>query len=212
MKRLLPLFPLLLLAGCLRLERDYPERNLFALEVARPSAPAPLAGPLFGPLRLEPIRVSARFQGKPFIYRIDDLQFQEDTYNRFFADPGDLIMEETARWLRTSGLFSAVHTRAAPVIPDLFLEGHVSALYGDFRRGQGMAVLEMSFTLIEEEGAALRLRFRREYLRQIPLEGRTPAALAAGWSQALAQILAELEKELRGSEQKQPSRLPAPVS
>lgn len=186
------LFPLL--AGCLRLEREYPEKSFFSLEATREGAAA--TAPLYGTLRLEKVRISSPFQGKSFIYRTDGLRYEEDFYSRFVAPPAELLTAETSRWLRASGLFSQLYAGPAPIAPENFLEGHVSALYGDFRGSPGRAVLEIAFTLLQEESPQPRIVLRREYRCEISLPKKTPADLAAGWSEALAQVLAELERDI----------------
>jgi cholesterol transport system auxiliary component len=188
----------LLLAGCIQLERQSPEKNFFTIEATRPGTPA--AEPHFGDLRLDALNVAPAYAMKAFVYRTGTLQYEEDYYNRFFAAPAELLSAETARWLRASGLFAAVYDRPAPVEPAWHMTGSVAALYGDFSKRPATAVLEISFQLLHDQDAGGRTALRREYRREIPLDGKTPAALAAGWSEALAQILGELEQDLQKSD------------
>lgn len=196
MKRALLAFCLLLplAAGCFRLERDYPERELFALEALRPGSPS--SSPLFGLLRMEALSVASPFTGRSFVYRTGDLRYAEDYYSRFVARPGEIIGGETARWLEASGLFRGVYGGPAPVEPDLLLGGEVSALYGDFRSRPARAVLEIAFTAAGGGSEGERVVLRRTYRREVPLKGSAPADLAAGWSEALGEILAALEADL----------------
>lgn len=195
MKKVLWFLCLLLpLAGCLRLERDYPERELFSLEVSPP--PGPPSEPLFGAVRVSKFRVASPFAGKGFVYRTAPLQYQEDFYNRFVAPSGELIAGQSVRWLTASGLFAAVYGGPSPVEPQLLLEGEVLALYGDFRERPPRAVLEIVFTATRADGAP-QVVLHHGYRREVPLQEGGSAALAAGWSEALAEVLRGLESDLR---------------
>jgi len=185
----------LALAGCVNLERQYPEKNFFSIEAKRPAEAAP--APVFGDLRLGRLQAAAPYAGKPFVYQLRGLRMEEDFYNRFFAAPGDLITEATARWLRASGLFEQVYAQPAPVAPPWFLEGGVAALYGDFSSAPPQAVLEIGFNLFREVEGRNEIVLSRGYRREVPLADDTPAALAAGWSEALGAILTAFEGDLR---------------
>ena len=195
MGRMVSMLILVLFAGCVQLQRENPQRDFFTLEAPRPERST--AAPRFGELRLEPLQVAPAYAGKLFVYRTGQLQYEEDYYNRFFAAPAQVITEAAARWLRAAGLFRTVYLRPAPVEPAWHLSGSVDALYGDFQAQPAKAVMEISFDLLHEGGNGDSTVLRRDYRREIPLQGTTAAALAAGWSEALAQILDEFEQDLR---------------
>ncbi len=184
-------------AGCVKLERHYPEKSFYSLEATRAGASAP--SPIFGDLRLSRVQVAAPYAGKPFVYQLGGLRMEEDFYNRFFSAPGELITEATARWLRASSLFEQVYAQPAPTEPPWFMEGSVSALYGDFSDTPAKAVMEIGFNLFHDAEGGNRIVLTQNYRREIPLPAKTPAALAAGWSTALTQILGDLEKDLQRS-------------
>lgn len=210
MKKALFLLCLLLpLAGCLKLERDYPERSFYSLETTRPGS-SPSA-PSFGVLRVAKFQVASPFASRAFVYRTGDLRYEEDFYNRFVASPGELLAGQTARWLAESRFFEGVWGGPSPVEPDYLLEGEVAALYGDFTQKPPRAVLEIVFTATGGAGGAP-VVLHRTYRQEAPLSEGSPAALAAGWSRALGGILSALEDDLQklprggGSEVKEPTR------
>lgn len=186
-------FALVLMAGCIRLEREMPRIDYFTLEAERGAA---LGEARFGPVRMQRMRVSPRFEGDRFIYRPETLRFEEDYYNRFFAPPGDLIAEELRRWLEEAGLFEAVLAGPERLDPSFYVEGRVAELYGDFRESP-RAILALELAFIHDEAARSRTLVRRGYRRAIPLEAGTPSALAEGWSRALEEIFREFESDLR---------------
>ncbi len=61
---------------------------------------------------------------------------------------------------------------------------------------------EIQFFLIGEISTQSHIVFQRQYHREIPLEGSSSMALAQGWSEALRQILSELEKDMSGMDLK----------
>ena len=56
----------------------------------------------------------------------------------------------------------------------------------------------MQFALTDERVRPGALILQRAYRRDIPTQGRGPESLAAGWSQGLSEILAELEQDING--------------
>ena len=189
------LLGLLALAGCVNFERQYPQKQTFILDVARPQQAPPAAA---GILWVERIRVVPAFLGKNFVYRTGELAYEPDYYSEFLVDPGTLFKEATVRLLAAAGLFREVLGKAGPREPDYYLSGTVSELYGDFRPGvPAKAVLAIDFTLERQKTARTETLLRRRYRREIPLAERTPAALARGWNEALGQILGQFAADLR---------------
>lgn len=183
----------LLLAGCIRLDREMPQVDYFTLEAQRDDESS---DPRFGVLRLQRIRAEQPFGGERFIYRPESLRFEEDYYHRFFAPPAELVGRQIRLWLQESGLFEAVLERADQVTPEYFLEGRILEIYGDFREAP-QAVLSLEISLVHDVKARSETLLRRSYRRALPLERGTPDALAEGWSRALEEILQDLEADLR---------------
>ncbi|HVS10264.1 MAG TPA: ABC-type transport auxiliary lipoprotein family protein [Planctomycetota bacterium] len=185
----------LALAGCLQVRREAPDKHLYALDVERPA----------GALRAEPVhplalavrglRAAPRFAGRNLVYRRGDQEFVVDYYNEFLVAPAALVSGETERWLARSNLFRHVFGAAAPTPPDVVLTGQIEELYGDFR-GAPRAVLAIRIFLVDERPTWPAVLLSRSYERSLPAEGSEPAALVAAWNAALAEILAELERDL----------------
>jgi hypothetical protein len=183
------------LTGCVSLEKPYPEKNTFVFSVNREEGFA--RGLPDTVLLIRNFSNSARFQTRNFVYRTGGLEYRTDFYNEFIAPPGDLITEETARWLQQSQLFGYITNSGEPM-PTHLLQGRVDALYGDFRPGHAAtAVLELHLTLIDDRPATAAIVLDRTYSREIPLDNRSAKSLMQGWNTALEEILAEFEKDAR---------------
>lgn len=185
----------LFLAGCIQLERPYPQKKSYVLEARRKgdSRTAPSGAILL----VRNFGSTARYRGKGFVYRLDDLRYQADFYHQFFTAPAAMIAEESGLWLQQAGLFSHLTEGGTPP-PTHVLRGKIGALYGDFRPGRpAAAVLELQLALTDDRSVSPQILLDRKYRREIPLTDRSPEGLLRGWNTSLQEILAEFESDLQ---------------
>ncbi len=184
------------LVGCLNLERRYPEKRYFILDVSRDAG---ISSPDTGTvLTVRRFRISPQYEGKGFVYRLADLSYESDFYNEFFIPPASLITEEIRQRLAGSGLFQHVVTPSSHLDTAYVLEGAVTALYGDYSVSAApKAVLEMQFFLLDETSTSPKIIYQSQYRKEEPLKGNTPDALVKSWNNALKQILTEFETDLK---------------
>ena len=187
---------LALCAGCAGIERSYPDKRYFVLEVpSNPTESNPVAS---GTLQVSAIRVSPRYADRGFVYRTSEAGYESDFYNQFLVSPASLITEEVHKDLAASEVFKHVIGASNQSQPGYVLEGTVNALYGDFRNPDSpKAVLEMEFFLTSEIPAKPGILMQKRYSKSIPLNGRTAEALVKGWNQALEEILSSLVADLK---------------
>jgi uncharacterized lipoprotein YmbA len=188
-----------LLTGCVTVDRLYPEKQFFVLNASRNEKPSPSTSDAV--LKIQRFHVASRFEGKGFVYRQGDLTYESDFYNEFLTSPDVMITEEVNKWLAQSGLFQHVISSSSLIEPTFFLEGVVSALYGDYRGNHSPeAVLEVQFLLVRNVSARPVVVFKKTYRRAAALKEASPAALAEGWSRSLAHMLSQFEADLKSSE------------
>ncbi len=108
-----------------------------------------------------------------------------------------MITEEVRQWMEAAGLFEVVLAGPSRIEADLFLEGRITALYGDFRGSPPLAVTELEFTVLRERPASPELLLSRSYRREIPLSEKSPQALVRGFSEAAGEILMRFEQDMR---------------
>ncbi len=182
--------------GCINLERSYIEKRYFALEASRDediSSPDTDAV-----LNVRRFRVSAKYEGKGLVYRLEELSYESDFYNEFFISPASMLSEEIRKRLAVSGLFKHVVDPSSLLDSTYILEGAVTALYGDYRVSTApKAVMEIHFLLLQETDVSPEIVLRRQYNKEEPLNGNTPDALVKSWNEALSQILTEFETDLK---------------
>lgn len=182
--------------GCVSVEKSYPDKRFFVLEIPRGETRGGAAPS--GVLMISPLRVSPRYEGKSFVYRRSEASFETDFYNQFLVSPGPLLTEEIRRALGQAQVTQYVVGASSQAEPTLVLEGTVDALYGDFRDfNNPKAVLEMEFFLAKESPTKAEMVARRRYSKAVAVSGRTPEALVKGWNDALSEIASALAADLK---------------
>jgi cholesterol transport system auxiliary component len=190
-----------LMTGCVNVDRFYPEKQFFVLNTSRNEKTS--ASKSDAVLKIQRFHVASRFEGNGFVYRRGDLKYESDFYNEFLISPGVMITEEVNKWLMQSGLFQHVISSSRLIEPTFYLEGVVSALYGDYRSNHSPeAVLEVQFFLVRNVSARPVVVFEKTYRQEAALKEKSPAALAEGWSRSLEHILSQFEANLKTCELK----------
>jgi len=188
------LFPFM--AGCLNLDKAYPEKRYFTLETSRE---ADISSPDTGKiLTVRRFRVSPKFEGKGLVYRLEELSYESDFYNEFFISPSSMLTEEVRKRLAGSGLFKQVLNPTSLLDSTYILEGAVTALYGDYRVNTApKAVMEIQFFLLEETDNNHKIIFKSQYHKEEPFKTNMPGALVKSWNAVFRQILTEFETDLK---------------
>jgi cholesterol transport system auxiliary component len=109
-----------------------------------------------------------------------------------------MLTQDLRQWLGRSGLLATVVDTGSLARADLSLEGNVAALYGDYSGGEGLAVAEMQFLVLDERAPETPILFSRTYRREVPVAPGDPKALVLGLRRAVSAIYGELEEDLRG--------------
>jgi cholesterol transport system auxiliary component len=186
-----------LLFGCVSIERSYPDKRYFVLDISLKESPQDPADT--GILQMASARVSPRYADRNFVYRRSDTRFESDFYNQFLISPAALVTEELRRELSQAGLFKFVVGSANPLAPTHTMETMVNTLYGDFRDLKApKAVIEMEFFLTQEASPS-GIVFHKLYQRIVPVQERNPEALVRGWNQGLESISGSLVSDLKAS-------------
>jgi ABC-type uncharacterized transport system auxiliary subunit len=190
---------LIVIGGCINLERSYPDKHYFVLEVGALNA-APADRLRTGILEVSEIRVSPRYAEPNFVYRLSETGYESDFYNQFLIAPAAILTEETRKALAQSGVFEHVVSSSNQLPSNYRLQGNATALYGDFRNGAApSAVVEVEFFLTRQASAPSEIVLAKRYSKSIPLSGRSPEALVKGWDEALATVLMSFLADVRAA-------------
>lgn len=191
--------------ACVNLNKRYPEKRSFVLAV---SPETPQAAPeTTMVLKITKFRVSPLFMGRPMVYRLAELRYENDFYDEWFISPSALLTQQFHDWLSKSGRFQLVMVGTNHIEPTHLLEGSVTQFYGDYRlAGAPKAIFEIRLLLLDGFNER-QVIFGQTYHKEVPLADRSPDALAGGLTQAVRFVLVDVERELA-----EVARRPVPVS
>jgi hypothetical protein len=181
------------LAGCL--SRPALHHEYFALQ-SPPLAPGKSSGNAVASLR--PVQISAIYDRRAFVYRTGPGSYEIDDYAGFIASPGRVIGIPIRVYLLNSGLFKDVVEPGSAIPPGKMIEVYVVELSGDFQKPDApAAVLSLRIHMYDAENFSSDLD--KNYSSRVPLKTKTAAGVAAGWSQALADIMKQLQEDMTTS-------------
>ena len=186
------------LCGCI--SRPHLNVRTFAFAIPPASKPAPDSG-THRVVAVRSLRVAAPFEGRSLVYRTGEYSFESDPYAEFFVSASEGLLVPIRSHMRQAGTFEAVVELRSALKPDTVAEINVLELYGDFQQPrEAAAILRLRVLLFDApNGVPGKLILEREYSRRIALKARTADALIAGWNEALAQILAQFDSDVRSS-------------
>ncbi len=190
---------ILMLSGCLRLEREHPEKRFFLVEAVRADAtrPSEFEDRI---LQIRRLDISPAFEAASFVYRTGESSWESDYYNAFFTSPDVMLTELTSRWIAASGLFGQVVSPSSLMRSDYLLEGHVVSLYGDYRPGRPPeAVIEIQVLLLRDLPKRPETIVQGNYRASEPVTGNAPGDLVAAWGRGMRSILGDIEKDFNGA-------------
>lgn len=185
---------LILFLGCFGMTKTYPEKKYFLIEVDSP-APANSA-PKGSSFKIRRFSISQRFEGKEFVYRKDNVNFESDFYNSFFISPSSNLREEFTKALLSTKIFEWDAGQNTRIDPTHFIEISISDLYGDFRSNP-KAVLNLELFVYTETNSIPNVLFKKTYRKSIDIQTKEAGDLVAGWNQAFGQITQEIGTDLR---------------
>lgn len=192
--------------ACVKLERQPLDKHLYALEVARPAqaVDAPAQSP--ETLLVRRLQVAQRAAGRELVYRTAPTAWTADYYNLFFVSPADMLTQDLRAWLSSARVFANVVDPGSLAESGYILEGNVSALHGDFAAKPAQAVAEMQFLLLKPENGERKVVMTREYRKTAPVNANTPQELVRALREAVSEVYADLETDLRAALARQPRK------
>ena len=185
-------------SGCVSLERTYPDKRFFVLEVNGAASASSGGAVNDAILQVSTLRISPRYQDRSFVYRVSDTGYETDFYNQFLASPAGLISEEIRKSLIAAQLFKFVISPSNSQAPSYVLDGTINGIYGDFRNLNASAgVIDLEIFVTSDVPAKPGILLQKRYVKSVPVSSRSPEALVKSWDQALEEIVAALAADLK---------------
>lgn len=185
-----------LLCGCsVAPRKEYPVRRHYVLDVKRVGDAAKPATDAVA--RVRRVRPSPIAAGTELVYRIDDVGYETDFYNRFLTAPAGLITAEIRQWLQASEVFANVVDDGSRIDARYTIECSLLALHADYREPKApAAVMDLQVFLVDDKDHEGKVVFHQTYRQTAKLSSTSPPALVKGFSRCLRDALAALEKDL----------------
>lgn len=172
----------------------------FALDLA----PAPAGAKGDVSVTVLPFTAAPEAGGQMLLYRVSDLRFEHDFYNRLLAPPAQTLTGSLRRWLAQSRA-AVVREPGAPLDSDFLVQPRLDALYADYRdTASPRAVVAATIVLVRREASGNRQAFERTYRREVAMKEISPAAAVEGWRRGTAEIFREFTADFRRASQPDP--------
>lgn len=187
---------ILLLGGCLKLQRPGKPVRFFTLEYA--ALDLRLNEPLGSVLQVNRFGVAPTYDTRRMLYRDGDFKRDAYFYSQWRDNPGDLVSYFLARDLRDSGYFKAVVPRSSQAGATHVVEGYVEEFFEWDSEEQWEAVLTISVTLTKslEPDASRKVISQKTYRVKEGFQEKTPAGLAAAMSRAMRILSGQVTEDV----------------
>jgi ABC-type uncharacterized transport system auxiliary subunit len=152
-------------------------------------------------IKVERFSVVRAFNTTAMLYRDGPYTLNSDPYNRWRANPGEMVPDYLVRDLRKVKLFRAVYSYHDIVQTRYVLQGEVEDFLEVDEGGSSKAVLKINVTFLDLAKKELpqQVIFQKNYRAEDPLSEKTAAGLAQAMSRAMEKISRELVLDLRAA-------------
>ncbi|CAH1903657.1 putative ABC_trans_aux domain-containing protein [Candidatus Nitrotoga sp. HW29] len=183
---------LAMLGGC-SFNMTQPARETGRFVIPEPPAnTAASTTPRPGVLGIGRCIVTPPFDVRGLVYRTDELRYQADYYNEFFAAPDESIRSRIAGYFAHAKPYESV-ILAENLNASYELRATIKEIYGDIRdQARPAAVLTIHWYLLRNSSEVL---LDREYSEHVLLPDGSPEALMRGFGSGLYRMLNLLVRE-----------------
>ena len=167
-----------------------------------------LIGPEFAPeaalqdqpcVVIRPVFAQASFREPQLVYRVTEVKYETDYYNRFMSSPPSQLTESISKWADSLDWTICPEEDVDMRMEHYVLRPVLEALYGDFRnKSRPAAHGEMQFTLshVIPDCKCSKVRLSKLYTARVPLEESSPTALVKAQGRVIEEILGQLKADL----------------
>jgi uncharacterized lipoprotein YmbA len=189
---------IVLLSGCNIKHRSPAEIHHFLLNVQRPEVETTRSTDAC--LQIRPCRMATAFADRSLVYRTGPVRYEQDYYNLFLTNPRDQITDILQLWFLRAGFSECIPGSASDTLRYI-LDTQVDTFCADFSAAKPVAVVQMAVTVTryDKQTSQRTSVLEKVFIRRVLLPPDPAAAdVVEGLSQALTQILQQLEGEIAG--------------
>jgi ABC-type uncharacterized transport system auxiliary subunit len=187
----------LVLAACAALSSPPARVRTFRLEYPAPAAVDP--SPTAVTLRVTRFTAMVPYDRQGFVYRDGPYDIGVDDYNRWLANPSEMVTDLLARDLAASKAYQAVLVAPSALPVDFELNGQIETL--EERGGNGCtAVLRLRVLLVRvPPKGARRVVLQDVFEAEEPCKSGDPTAFAQAMSRALQRVSDQIQTAVRAA-------------
>ena len=174
--------------------KEYPAKQYYNLTAKRTGEPVETIDRV---LQVSWLKVNDSFRSRPFVYRINDVEFRSDYYAQLFNYPDRRISALLRRWLADSGRFVSVVPPGSLTDNQWVLEGAVDRFYADLSDlERPSVVISWQLRLIDNTTVRREILLTLQAENREPIDSARPEDIVRGWNRALTDLLRRAEDEL----------------
>jgi len=145
-------------------------------------------------IRINRFTIATVYNNHKMIFRPDDYVLDSFNYNRWAANPADMVGDNLLRDLQASGLFRAAFSRYAVDEGRYIVQGGIEEFFLRMDKGGNKAVLSLDITLKDTKPreATKKIIFQKKYRQEEAL----PEQLPRGYCQAMSQAMGKLAQQI----------------
>jgi cholesterol transport system auxiliary component len=139
---------------------------------------------------VERFSVAHMFNHAKMIYRQKPFQYNDYSYHRWRANPGDMIGDSLLRDLRAAGIFKSVFSSRDMTGAPFLLKGGVSEFYESEEADGRKAILSVNITLLDTTAREFtkRILFQKSYRYEEPVIEQSVQGFAGAMSRAARKL------------------------
>ena len=175
----------------------------YALEYTTPSLQG--LSPIDQVIGVQRFSVAQIFNHVKMIYRQKPSLYNEYSYHRWRANPGDMIGDSLLRDLRAAGVFKSVFSYRDMQDTSFLLKGGIGEFYESDEADGRKAILSVHITLMDASQKELtkQIVFQKTYRYEEPLTEQTVQGLARAMSRAAekfsGQVVLDVHEALKNT-------------
>ena len=149
-------------------------------------------------LRIERFSVAQIFNSNTIVFRTGEFSLAAYPYNRWRANPGDMITDYLVRDFRHGGLFRAVFSYRYPEKTRFILEGSVVEFLEIRQEGSRKASLGINITLLDMNQKEIppKVVFQKNYSHSAICKEEGSRGLAQGLSKSMEELSRQISNDV----------------
>lgn len=152
-------------------------------------------------IRVSRFTIATAYNNYNMIYRRDNYALDSFNYNRWAANPADMVGDNLLRDIRAGGIFRAAFSRYVADEGRYVLQGGIDEFFFRIDKNGNSAVLSLAITLkdTKQQEATKRILFQKKYRQEESFPEQSPRSYCQAMSQALQKLSPQIINDIYGA-------------